>query len=199
MLSSTSIIAPDAPLRSWVLRAVLLIASAGTVATSEPHATVIISFPDHPLPPVTLTSHQGRAQRHVTVRIAPQEQPFSGDVSVSASVLARWLPARPSPSTGGAPTLHMTWTHADQRAPFAPTLRTVENDATQLQGSVDFPRPIACEARRECLWEADLEFEFEGKPPGRFEIFQWELRAELHPSSGKKLPARDVFLTVAQR
>ncbi|AKQ69499.1 hypothetical protein A176_006411 [Myxococcus hansupus] len=199
MPSSTSVIAPDSPLRSGLIRAALLLTSVGTLATSEPRATIIISFPDHPIPPVTLTSQQGHTKRHVTVRIAPQAQAFSGDVSVSASILARWIPASPLPATGAPPTLHLAWTHANQRTAFASNLRMVEHDALQFQGSVDVPRPIDCEAQQECLWEADLEFKLEDKAPGRFEVFQWELRAELHPSSGKKLPAKDVFLTVAQR
>ncbi|WP_426756664.1 hypothetical protein [Myxococcus sp. Y35] len=192
--SSKSVVTPSTRVRNWAVRAALLIACVGSIATSEDNTTSV-SFSAQPF---TLTTEQGRTTRHVTVRIAPQKEKRSGRISVDADVTARWIPG-PS-SSDRAPTLHLSWTHADQSGYSQPdSLSFVGHSTVPLTGRSEHSHWFDCEARQECLWEADLEFRLEGEAQGHVDISELDLQVWLSPTGVEEIPARDVGITIADR
>lgn len=175
----------------------MLLACVATVATSE-YSTTTVAVLDPPPAPIHLTTQQGQTTRHVTVRIAPQKEKLAGSINITADVSARWVPA--DPPVGARPTLHVKWIQEVPRGSKTPAhLPFEENDANPLLGAANVFNPIDCEAKRECLWEADLDFTLASEAQGHVDISEWNLEVSITPHGGRELPEQDISITVEER
>lgn len=194
---SQSIFTSDSRIRTWSIRAALLMACAATVATSE-DTVATLRVLDPPPAPITLTTQQGQTTRHVTVRIAPQKRDFNGSLDVAADLSAHWVPA--DPPVGTPPTLQVKWNQEFPQGSNVPAhLPFGENDTAPLQGATHAYHRLECEAKRECVWEADLAFTLEGEAQGHVDISEWNVEATVRPYTSLEIPEKDITISVEER
>lgn len=190
---SQSIFTPDSRIRNWSIRATLLLACVATVATSEDNSVSVVQSGA----PFTLSTEQTTTTRHVTVRIAPQDEALSSFFYLGTGVRARWVPDTPIPDE--APTLLLRWWSTT--TPDAVEVRHINlagNGPVAVGANVDGHHDIQCEARRECLWEGLLEFSIDSENPGTVDMESWSLKVSIDPGNGKKLPERDISITISE-
>ncbi|MFP2959833.1 hypothetical protein ACLEPN_18870 [Myxococcus sp. 1LA] len=190
---SQSIFTPGSRIRNGSIRAALLMACVATVATSEDNSVNVTQAGA----PFALTTEQTRTTRHITVRIAPQSYGYATNLSVTTGIRARWVPDTPVP--GEAPPLRVWWPGADSTSYIEREyIPLSENNSVATAGSVYSHHDLRCEAEQECVWERALEFSINNENPGTVDVESWSLSVSFDPNNGKKLPERDVAITISE-
>lgn len=160
---------PGSRLRTWAARLVLLMACAGTVATSQPRSESVSSG-ELVGEPVRLTTAAPEARRGVVVRVsAPEVSSLSIEGELRVRVTARWFPDNPDETT----------------TPWLRVFVGESGDGSNWDGSsvleVGKPATVevfeylteSCKVDAGCEWPQDVRFELQpDAAPGTVEL-EW--------------------------
>lgn len=175
---------PRARLRSWAARLVLLMACAGTVATSQPLSDDVLSN-EFVGEPVRITTAAPKATRRVIVRASSTKPPDNSvEGELTARVTARWIPDDPAQTT--APWLRVSVSEEEVGSGWnGSTVLEVGRPATlEVFGHI----PGGCELNTGCEWPMNVGFELQPDAvPGTVEL-EWTAQATVRVVDTSDVP-----------
>ncbi len=159
-------------LRRHVATLVLVVASLGTVATSESNPTVTT---DLAVPTLRLTQEAPRSTRHFVIRVSAKDSDAFASTSVDVNLAVRWKPAQDGSASAPPPlrfklSAGTEWCEQPQTLNFDPNEPERTKNAT---ASCAFD----CSLKDGCVQEVALDIEATGElGAGAVEV-DWHLFA----------------------
>ncbi|MFB1482113.1 hypothetical protein [Corallococcus sp. RDP092CA] len=179
--------------RAWASRAVLLLACASVVATSQPQSDDVASTPLTGTP-IRLTTANARVTRTFVVRVTAAENasdPVAGELRLQTQ--AKWTPDDPAQTT--QPWLNIS--HFNDTFALGGQSGVLESGVTVTLESLS-RLGEECPLNRGCEWTVQVAFEVQANAlPGTVDM-EWTAQAFAHVLNDTSIP-KGFTVTLSER